>query len=207
MKQPPQPSARVLCVVGDDEERQALTAALAEHDVTCARTGYEAIRNLNAAMFDLHIVEQWLTDWNGIQFCRHVRRTDPRVPIVYLSTAGREEDRRRATNAGASAYLVKPIDAALLRIQVKGLLVKATLENLRAVTEEERLVQEELMKRAAEMRVIAAHARATARSAIERSTRMKALRAFVEAGGTIGHFERVWEPIYANAWGKHLDDA
>lgn len=207
MNQPPEPRSRVLCVVGNEEERQALTEALAEHDVTSAASGYEAMRNLNAGVFDLHVIDQWLPDWDGVQFCRHVRRTDRHVPIVYLSTAAREDDRRRATNAGADVYLVKPVDAGVLRGQVKALLLKAMLGNLNAVTEEERLVSEELMKRAAEMRAIAANARVSARNAIERSTRIKAMKAFLDAGGTIGHFERVWEPIYANAWSKHRDDA
>ena len=207
MPHPAEPRARVLCVVGDNAEREALIAVLPDHDITCAASGYEALRSLNAAVFDLYIIDQWLADWDGVQFCRHVRRTDRHVPIVYLSTAAREEDRRRATNAGANAYLVKPVDPALLRSQVKDLLMKAMLENLKAVTEEERLVQEELMKRAAEMRAIAANARASALNAIERSTRLKALKAFLDAGGTIGHFDRAWEPMYASVRGEHLDDA
>jgi DNA-binding response OmpR family regulator len=207
MNQPPEPRARVLCAVGDEAERNALIAALAEHDVTCAASGYEAMRCLNAGLFDLHVVDQWLPDWDGIQFCRHVRRTDRHVPIVYLSAAGREQDRRRAISAGAGAYLVKPIDPHVLRSQVKELLMKAMLDNLKAVTEEERIVQDELMKRAAEIRAIAANARTSARNAIERATRIKAQKAFVAAGGTIGHFDRAWQPIYASASGKHLDDA
>jgi DNA-binding response OmpR family regulator len=207
MNNPVEQRARLLCVIGDADEREALGSALAGYELTFAENGFEAMRNLNARVFDLHIVDQWLPDWDGVQFCRHVRRADRHVPIVYLSTAAREEDRRRATNAGADAYLVKPVDPGALRSQIKDLLMKAMLDNLNAVTEEERLVQEELIRRAAELRAIAAHARVSARNAIERSTRIKALKAFLEAGGTMGHFDRAWPPIYASAWGTHLDDA
>ncbi len=44
------------------------------------------------------------------------------APIVVITTEGAEADRRRAMSLGASAYLVKPVQAAQVVDAVKGLL-------------------------------------------------------------------------------------
>lgn len=202
MVRPALPPYRILCVEDEAAERTLLATLLSDYELTVATTGFEAMRSINSGVFDLHLVDQWLPDWSGIEFCRQVRRLDPRVPILFLAATEREEDRRRAINAGASCVMLKPIEPEILRQQVRTMLTRSTLENLRAIAEEERLVMEELKRRAAEIMQVAKSARESAEKALQRSTRIKALKAFQEAGGTLGHFERTWPPLYSEAWAK-----
>ena len=59
--------------------------------------------------------------------CREpIRRFGPahqRVPIVVITTQGAEADRKRALALGASAYLVKPVQADRVVETVRRLLV------------------------------------------------------------------------------------
>jgi CheY-like chemotaxis protein len=199
--------ARILCVDDDEDARNLTAAMLSGYQLTFASNGYEAIRSLNSEVFDLYLLDHWLPDWSGIQLCRHIRRSDPRVPVVFCTGAARDEDRRRAMNAGANAFLVKPIDPLQLREQVRSLVTAANLESLRARVEEERAIQEELDRRAEEMKQRSATALEAARAAIERATRIKALKVFLDAGGTLGNFERAWSPTYTQVWAQHRDNS
>jgi CheY-like chemotaxis protein len=196
----------ILCVEDDEESREILSAILNEYSLSFARNGYEAIRSLNSGVFDLYLLDLWLPDWSGVQLCRHIRQKDPRGPIVFCTGAIREEERRRAMNAGASAFLTKPVDPQAMRDVVGELLTRASAESLHALVEEERAIHEELGKRAEEMRKRSAAALESARGAIERATRLKALKVFLDAGGTLGHFEREWTPTYQSAWTRRSED-
>jgi CheY-like chemotaxis protein len=196
----------ILCVEDDTESREILSAILNGYSLTYARNGYEAIRSLNSGVFDLYLLDLWLPDWSGVQLCRHIRQNDPRAPIVFCTGAIREEERRRAMNAGANAFLTKPVDPQALRDVVGELLTRASAESLQALVEEERAIHEELEKRAEEMRKRSAVALDAARGAIERATRIKALKVFLEAGGTLGHFERAWSPTYDAVWTRRTED-
>jgi DNA-binding response OmpR family regulator len=54
---------------------------------------------------------------NGLEFLAEARR-DPAiaaVPVVIVSTEGREEDTARGLEAGASAYITKPFRSEEIR--------------------------------------------------------------------------------------------
>jgi hypothetical protein len=76
---------------------------------------------------------------------------------------------------------------------------------VRAAVEEERAMQDELALRARELHELAAAARQSARTAIERVTRINALKAYVDAGGALRQFEQAWPPLYARLWARHVD--
>jgi two-component system chemotaxis response regulator CheY len=88
--------------------------------------GADAWRKLSSAAFDVVITDINMPLLDGLKLVALVRAGGPheRVPIVIVTTEGAEADRRRALSLGASAYLVKPVQAnqvvetirALLRI-------------------------------------------------------------------------------------------
>ena len=89
-----------------------------------ASDGADAWRKLCSATF--HVV---LTDINmplldGLKLVALVRASGPhqRVPIVVITTEGAEADRRRAMSLGASAYLVKPVQATQVVETVRAVL-------------------------------------------------------------------------------------
>jgi DNA-binding response OmpR family regulator len=195
------PRRSVLCVSSNADAQQFLKKALAEYRLVVAPTGFEALRCLNYAVFDLYILDYWLPDWSGVSLCRDIRKLDPRGPVCFYTTVEGDTHCQRAMRAGASLYINPPIGASSLSQQLTKLGDAADAESLRARLEGERAIQRELERRAA-----AANAEQTriamdrAVGAIERTAKVKTYQAFVDAGGTRAHFERWWPQLFASAW-------
>jgi len=67
--------------------------------------------------FDLYLLDAWLPDLDGVELCRRVRVLDPHTPVVFYSGAAYDDDKKKAIEAGANAYVTKPdVDDLLGRI-------------------------------------------------------------------------------------------
>jgi two-component system chemotaxis response regulator CheY len=103
---------RVLLVEDSATMRSFATAALeaAGYSVTTSATGFEALKILPRARFDLIITDINMPDITGLELIRFVRESPlhGKVPLVIISTDGAERDRERGLKLGADAYLVKP---------------------------------------------------------------------------------------------------
>lgn len=76
-----------------------------------AGNGAVALRKLDEQPCDLILSDIRMPLMDGLELVRRVRR-DPRhaaIPIVLISTLGTEEDVRRGMEAGATAYVLKPL--------------------------------------------------------------------------------------------------
>lgn len=193
----------ILCVDADQAVQDFCTRVLPEYDVTCAGTGFEALRALNHRSFRAYILEYWLPDWSGRGLCREIRMRDPHVPILFCASADAEGDKARALRAGASAYLPKPIDPELLRVRLRSALATSDQASLNAKFDEECAIQDELSRRSQQVRQQAESARRLSSASIERTARAKALKVFVESGGTLGSFESWWPQVYSSVRANH----
>ncbi len=107
--------------------RQLLVFALARIrgiKVTEADDGVDALRKLAAGKYDIILTDINMPIMDGLKLVRRVR-TDPvhkDVPIVIITTEAGEEDRRRAMELGANAYITKPIQAPKVIATVRELL-------------------------------------------------------------------------------------
>lgn len=118
--------ARCIAVVEDDEElRERILLPLLRH------AGYEAsghgsalalYRELLARRVDLVLVDLGLPDEDGYGLVRHLRSASPGLAIIILSGYRRASDRDRGLEAGADAYLTKPLDPSALLETMAGLL-------------------------------------------------------------------------------------
>ena len=104
------------CLVVEDSAlmRQMLVLAIGRVPnvvVTEATDGLDALRKLAAERFDIVVTDVNMPIMDGLKLVRRIR-TDPHhkhVPILIVTTEGASEDRRRALELGATAYIVKPI--------------------------------------------------------------------------------------------------
>lgn len=89
-----------------------------------ATDGADAWRKLSAATFDIVITDINMPLMDGLKLVALLRAGGPhqRVPVVVITTEGAEADRKRAMSLGASAYLVKPVQANQVVDCVKSLL-------------------------------------------------------------------------------------
>ena len=113
------PRHRLLYVDGDADSCEMLSELLklSKIDSESASTAAEALSMAQAEAFDLYLLEAWLPNVDGFELCRQLRTADPHTPIVFFSAAAYEADKKRAIQAGATAYVNKPdIDALLQSI-------------------------------------------------------------------------------------------
>lgn len=109
----------VLCVEDDEDSSVMLVTLLeaARIEVKAVGTAAQALMAINAERFDLYLLDVWLPDLDGFELCRRVRAFDPHTPILFFSGAAYEADKKKATEAGADGYVIKPnLDELLVSI-------------------------------------------------------------------------------------------
>jgi two-component system chemotaxis response regulator CheY len=94
-------------------------------DIVEADDGVDALKKVAAASkFDIVLTDINMPIMDGLKLVKRLR-DDPAyktTPIVIITTEGAAEDRRRALDLGASAYITKPIQASVVIKTVKELL-------------------------------------------------------------------------------------
>lgn len=96
----------------------------ARYQVSRANDGRDALRVIAKQSPDLIVLEAMLNDQEGFEVCRRIRRTSD-IPIVFLSSRARAEDRVRGLRMGADDYLAKPCAPAELLARVGAVLRRA----------------------------------------------------------------------------------
>jgi two-component system chemotaxis response regulator CheY len=107
--------------------RQSLAAAK-EYRVREARNGQEALDAIQAeGEPDLIFLDVNMPVMDGLEFLATSAGAGlvERVPVVIVSTEGRDEDVQRGLDAGARAYLRKPFNPAALLPLVEKLIAGA----------------------------------------------------------------------------------
>jgi len=114
---------RILIVDDDDLSLQILDGVLDEmgYEVDRARDGQAAMEKLQGG--EIHIV---ITDWemptmNGMDLCRAIRASDliGYVYIIMLTSRDGGQQKIDGLNAGADAFLVKPLNSDELVVSLK----------------------------------------------------------------------------------------
>lgn len=111
--------ARVL-VVDDDETNRIIEGELLAEcglEVRLAENGRRALQMLEASPSDLVLMDLQMPVMDGLAATRAIR-TDARfaaVPVVIVSGTAETSDRQACLDAGASAFLGKPLQIDLLR--------------------------------------------------------------------------------------------
>jgi len=122
-------STQIRALVVDDSQalRKSIVQALARlGTVVCTEAvdGADALKKLASERFDLVLTDINMPLMDGLKLIAHIRQDPAKkaLPIVVITTESAEADRKRALTLGASAYLVKPVQAKTVLDTVKGLL-------------------------------------------------------------------------------------
>jgi two-component system chemotaxis response regulator CheY len=118
---------RALVVDDSQAMRRSIMYALQRiNGMVCteAQDGAEGLKKLTQGRFDLVLTDINMPLMDGLKLISHIRQaTDHRsVPIVVITTESAAADRERAMKLGASAYLVKPVQAKVVMDTVRDLL-------------------------------------------------------------------------------------
>ncbi|MBW2699246.1 MAG: response regulator [Deltaproteobacteria bacterium] len=82
-------------------------------EVDEADDGVAGLKKLAEKRFDILITDINMPIMDGLKLVSLVRKDEKHkdIPIVIITTEGAAEDRQRALNLGANAYITKPIQA------------------------------------------------------------------------------------------------
>lgn len=104
------PSSRVLLVETDETfaQRMSLDFREAGYTTVVALDAKSSLRQFEELQPSLVVVDRTLAGESGLGFCRHIRSTGSRVPILVLMARETLEDRVACLEAGADDYFLKP---------------------------------------------------------------------------------------------------
>jgi CheY-like chemotaxis protein/anti-sigma regulatory factor (Ser/Thr protein kinase) len=126
---------RILLVDNDHQVMTVLGEMLrdAGHHVVPVGGGAEALRVFAPGGFDLVITNIGMTGMNGWELAEQIRARDPRVPLVFITGWGmQEQDQARCRGLGISSLLFKPVRPSELHATVQGALTSDSARRQRA---------------------------------------------------------------------------
>jgi len=102
---------KVLMVDPDASTRREVRAACEQdgYQVLEADSGAEALRQVEHSHPNLILLEVTLPDGSGFDVCRELRKMDPAVPVIMMSSRSDEIDVVVALEIGADDYVSKPL--------------------------------------------------------------------------------------------------
>jgi len=112
---------KVLVVDDSDLMHRMYTVMLRGVPLVHANDGQEALDRLNEQSdIDLVLLDINMPKMDGFQFLAELgsRGIVPGLPVVVVTTEGREEDAARGLAAGAAAYLTKPFRGDQVRAAI-----------------------------------------------------------------------------------------
>ena len=84
-------------------------------EVLTASSAKEALEIIEAEHPDLVYLDLYMPEMNGDECCRIIKESDSLhdIPVVMVTSAGKDEDRKRCLDAGCDEIITKPINRAL----------------------------------------------------------------------------------------------
>lgn len=94
------------------------------YEVTYAENGLDAMEKLGSETVNLVMTDLNMPYMDGLELTRNLK-CEPglkHIPVLMVTTEADEEERRSAMEAGASGYLVKPVNADTITSNIKNIL-------------------------------------------------------------------------------------
>jgi len=115
---------KLLLAEDDAMLADALTTQLrgAGYDVEHAPNGAVADYLLHKQPFDIAVLDIGLPMLDGLSVLKHVRQSQPALPVLLLSARDALDDRVAGLQAGADDYVTKPFDWPELQARLQALL-------------------------------------------------------------------------------------
>lgn len=107
-------SEKLILVVDDTPMLRELAALYLSRigDVVAVPSAAEALDFVNESIPDLVVTDLGMPGMDGAELCRRLRRevATQHLPVVVISSSRDPRERRRSMQAGASDYVVKPLE-------------------------------------------------------------------------------------------------
>jgi FixJ family two-component response regulator len=111
------PDGRVVCIVDDDASlRRSLSNLLASlgFRVATFESAEAFLASADRDSIGCLVLDVRMPGMSGVDLLRHLAAAGSRIPVIILTAHGDDETRRRSLEAGAKAFLEKPVRTAAL---------------------------------------------------------------------------------------------
>jgi FixJ family two-component response regulator len=110
-------NGRVVCIVDDDASlRRSLGNLLSSVGlrVQAFESAEAFLESVDPASAGCILLDVRMPGMSGLDCLRHLAATGSRIPVIMLTAHGDDETRRQSLEAGARAFLEKPVRTAAL---------------------------------------------------------------------------------------------
>ncbi|PHR49945.1 MAG: hypothetical protein COA32_02085 [Fluviicola sp.] len=124
------PKGLKILIVDDEEYNRKLLVTILKGQAssfTEASTGVEAIKELKSNNYDLVLMDTYMPELDGVKSTAKIRQMKNNVPIIALTAAVTEDDRKNYTNVGMNGFVAKPFKENELLSEIKRVL---NIENI-----------------------------------------------------------------------------
>jgi DNA-binding response OmpR family regulator len=114
-----------ILLVEDEIDFQQVLAeylALSGFTVLKANHGRHGLEVYQKEHVDICVLDVMMPVMDGFTMAEHLRKTDPEMPIIFLTAKNRKEDRLRGLRIGADDYITKPFEAEELVLRINNIL-------------------------------------------------------------------------------------
>jgi DNA-binding response OmpR family regulator len=91
------------------------------HNITCAKTGTQALENIKQSTYDLILLDVMLPDFSGFDLCSEIRK-HTFAPIIFLTACGSDFDKLTGLALGGDDYITKPFNPLEVMARIKAIL-------------------------------------------------------------------------------------
>ncbi|MGH9403751.1 MAG: response regulator transcription factor [Terriglobia bacterium] len=121
-------NGKILIIDDDAKLRRALHSTLHSlgFEIAESPNGEQALRDAKNQRFDAVLLDINMPGMGGIETCRKLRRSAPRLQILMLTVRDSEEDKVKALDAGADDYVTKPFSVPELTARIRAAIRRAT---------------------------------------------------------------------------------
>ena len=114
-------SPRILVV--DDEVKMCFTLQklleLVKYQVEVAHDGLQALEKVNSFQPQCVLLDIRMPNKNGVEVLKEIKSSHPETAVIMTTAVAAQESKQECLDAGAHAYLIKPIDFKFLQEQIK----------------------------------------------------------------------------------------
>ncbi len=91
--------------------------------------GQYAIKEYSKTQFDICILDVMLPNIDGFSIARMIKKTDPQIPLVFLTAKTLKADVMEGFKIGADDYITKPFDSEVLLCKINAILKRQGMDN------------------------------------------------------------------------------
>ena len=87
-----------------------------------AENGQAGLEIFNNEHIDVCILDIMMPLMDGFELARQIRKTDPEIPVIFLTARNQKEDKIKGLKLGADDYITKPFEVEELILRIRNIL-------------------------------------------------------------------------------------